>query len=313
MTDDQYTPADTSVDELATDSRYLRPRMSRLISWPGMILGVLAGFGAALYFAWVVSPLELTNIHPRQLDEGGRAQYTAMVAVSYAEGTDIDTTVERLLVVVPPGRDPFQEVADVACDLAQSGYGSSTSGIEAIRAMKTLYQLQLKTSCADDLVLVAAAPTQIVQIQLATPTPPPPPTKTPTVAPPAEPTPTAFEVFVPTPVEQDEYVLITVSTYCRLAARGLIEVYVQDFNGQGIPGQPVRARWNGGEDVFYTGLKPEISAAYADFEMENDVTYTIDMPDRSEPGTRQLQPVPCNTETGEVGRTSYRATFRPTG
>jgi hypothetical protein len=310
MTDDQFNGR---ADELSPDSRYLRPRLSRMVSWTAIILGVIAGFAVALYVAWVLSPLELTNIHPRQLAPSERAQYMSLVAVSFAQGADIDTTVERLLAVVPPGRDPFQEVADVACDLAQSGYGSTTSGIEAIRAMKTLYQLQLKTSCADDLVLVANEPTPIIQVALSTPTLLPPPTKTPTVVPPSAPSPTAFEVFVPTAVAQDEYVLINVATYCRAAPNGLIEVYVQDFNGQGIPGQPVRVRWNGGEDVFYTGLKPEISTAYADFEMDNSLTYTIDMPDRSEPGTRQLSPVACTTENGVAGRTSYRATFRPTG
>jgi hypothetical protein len=203
-------------------------------------------------------------------------------------------------------------MAQVACRLAQSGYVNSSSGIEAVRAMKTLYQLQGRSGCADELVLVAAQPTPVVNVVLPTPTPPAPPTKTPTVAPSPLPTATPLPVFVPTSEPVRQYALINVATFCDPQQSGVIEVFVQDFNGTGIPGQPVRVRWDEGEDVFYTGLKPERSPAYADFQMTDGVSYSVDMPERSEPSSRELVAAPCTTENGVRATTSYRVVFRPT-
>ncbi len=296
--------------DLPADSRYHRPRLTKLVSWTGLIMGVVVGAALALTYTWVFDPRTLVDIHPRQMETNARSEYIAAVAVSFTHNSDLELATDRLLTVVPPGKDPFQEVADVACLLAQTGYVSSSSGIEAVRAMKTFYQLQQRSGCADDIVLVAAEPTAIVTVVLPTSTPLPPPTKTATVAPTKEATPT-IAVFIPTAQPLEEYVLINVATFCDVARSGLIEVFVQDFNGTGIPGEPVRVRWDGGEDVFFTGLKPERSPAYADFEMTADVAYIIDMPDRSEPSTRELVAAPCTTEVGDRAITSYRATFRP--
>lgn len=291
----------------------MRRRLSRMISWTGLIIGLTAGIALGLFYTWQVNPLQLQNIHPRQLEPNARAQYLAAIAVSFAHNSDLQLATDRLLATVPDGRDPFQEMADVACRLAQSGYVNSTSGIEAVRAMKTFYQLQGRSGCADELILAAVAPTAVVNVVLPTPTPPAPPTKTPTVAPSPLPTATPLPVFVPTSEPVQQFVLINVATFCDPQQSGVIEVFVQDFNGTGIPGQPVRVRWDGGEDVFYTGLKSERSPAYADFQMADGISYAVDMPERSEPSSRELVAAPCTTENGVQATTSYRVVFRPSG
>ncbi len=296
--------------DLPADSRYHRPRLAKMISWTGLAIGAVLGIALALTYTWVLDPRTLDEIHPRQMEPNARSEYIAAVAVSFAHNSDLQLATDRLLTVVPPGKDPFQEVADVACLLAQTGYVSSSSGVEAVRAMKTFYQLQQRSGCADDIVLAAAQPTTVVSVVLPTATPMPPPTKTATVAPTKEATAT-IAVFVPTAQPLEDYVLINVATFCDIDRSGIIEVFVQDFNGTGIPGEPVRVRWDGGEDVFFTGLKPERSPAYADFQMTPDVAYTLDMPDRSEPSTQELVAAPCTTEVGDRAITSYRATFRP--
>lgn len=298
-------------DTLAPDSRYYRPRLSRMVSWTGLVLGLLMGMVVGLVYTWTVNPLQLEDIHPHQLEPSARASYIAAIALSFAYNPNLEQATDRLLAAVPGGRDPFQEMADVACTLAQSGYVSSSSGIKAVSAMKTFYQLQGRTGCADDLLLVANAPTPVVTVVLPTPTPMPPPTKTPTIAPTSLPTNTPLPIFVPTAPPLETYILINVITFCDVTRSGIIEAFVQDFNGAGIPGQPVRVRWENGEDVFYTGLKPERSPGYADFTMEANVAYTIDMPQRSEPSNRELVAAACTTENGDRAITSYRVVFRP--
>lgn len=296
-------------DTLAPDSRYTRHRSP--FSWAGLMIGVALGIGLGLYYAWYVNPVVEVDTRPAQLETVARARYMAGIALSFSDNSDLELALERLLTV-SRARDPFQDMADAACELVLTGHADTTAGFREVRSMVTFYQLQGRTGCADERILAVAPPTQEVVIVLPTPTERPPATKTPTVAPQTQPTPT-IPIFVPTTPPRRQYALVNVATFCEVGASGIIEVYVQDFNGDGIPGEPVRVRWEGGEDVFFTGLKPDKGLAYADFTMTPDESYTIDMPDRSEPSTRQLSAAPCSTEDGDTAVTSYRAVFRPTG
>jgi hypothetical protein len=50
---------------------------------------------------------------------------------------------------------------------------------------------------------------------------------------------------------------------------------VQDASGQPAPGVEVVVSWDGGEDRFFTGLKPELGLGYADFSMTPGVDYSL--------------------------------------
>ncbi|MEO0561505.1 MAG: hypothetical protein AAF125_05305 [Chloroflexota bacterium] len=296
-------------DELDSRSRYRRN--PSLISLPALLIGLIIGGGLGLYYTWNINPIVEVSTRPAQLATEPRGRYMAAVALSFSFDSDLTSTLNRLLTITDSGA-PFEEMASTACEMVQRGHANSNTGFREIRSMVTLYQLQGQTGCADEVVLVGSAPTQEVVVVLPTPTEAPPATKTPTVAPTRFPTATV-QVAVPTSVPVQGYVLINVATFCDTEISGVIEVYVQNFNGTGIPGEPVRVRWQDGEDIFYTGLKPERGAAYADFQMERDVAYNVDMPDRSDPSGRQLVATPCTTENGESAVTSYRVVFRPTG
>jgi hypothetical protein len=298
-------------------SRYNRPR--RPFSVRAFLIGIALGIGAGLGYAWVLNPVVEYSTEPWQLRQEDRDQYMVAVALGFAGDGNLDRAVERMLSLYPrgaPALDPFQEFADAACRLATTGYVDSNSGRRAIRSMMTFYQLQGKTGCADTLIPdINAQPTAVVQIELPTPTLPPPATKTPT--PPAgiaaATSPTPPRIVVPTSVPQRDFVLANVSTFCDEDISGVIEVFVQDFGGVGIPGQAVRVRWDGGQDTFYTGLKPERGPAYADFQMEPGREYIIEMPGRSDPSAQALGAVACTTETGARATISYRAVFLPRG
>ncbi len=309
MSDTPETLYQETSDEISPSSRYNRPPPP--VDWRVALVGIAIGIALGLYYTWYINPVVEVETRPAQLETEARSRFLAAIALSFTHDSDLPRTLERLLTVTQ-SNTPFAFMADAACDMVQRGHANSNTGFREIRSMVTLYQLQGQSGCADEVVLAAAPPTQEVVLVLPTPTAAPPATKTPTVAPTRFPTATV-QVSVPTAAPVRQYVLINVATFCDPEASGVIEVYVQDFNGSGIPGQPVRVRWDDGEDTFYTGLKPERGAAYADFEMENGQSYTIDMPDRSDPSTQQLVAVPCTTEEGAAAATSYRVVFRPTG
>ena len=53
-------------------------------------------------------------------------------------------------------------------------------------------------------------------------------------------------------------------------------VYVEDANGNGVPGVKIEISLpNGGSSDFYTGLYPEVNNGYADFNMSPESTYSM--------------------------------------
>lgn len=294
-------------------SRYQRPR--RLFSMPGILLGLILGIGGALFFTWNIAPIQEFDTEPWQLSADVKDEYVVAIAASYANDGDLGKAINRLVSLQLPG-DPIQAVADTACRLATSGYVNSSSGLSAVRSMMRLYQLQGRAGCADSMISSEdAQPGMVVTIEVPTPTATltPPPSKTPTPEA-VFPTPTSVLVIVPTNAPQNDYTLISVRNDCGTAISGLIMVEVYDSDAStGIPGAEIRARWDGGESRFFTGLKPERSPAYADFEMEPGKDYVIDMPGHADPIQQPLSAVPCTTTSGERAIVSYRVVFRAVG
>jgi hypothetical protein len=288
--------------------RYQRPR--RVVSWAGIILGLMLGVGGGLLYTWVLNPVQEFDTQPWQLTTSEREQFIVAIMIEYNYTGDFDRAFERL-AALRPQRDPIQEVADIACSLATSGYANNNSGLQAIRAMIRFYELQGRDGCATDLIIPQNTLPPVVVMELPTSTLAPPDTKTPTLEAPIRTTTTATLAVVPTNLPQSDYEIANIPTLCNLERQSLIEVNVVDFNGQGIPGQVVRVRWDGGESIFATGLKPERGAGYADFAMSPGISYVVDMPGLSDP-SQPLTATACTLEDGARATISYRVVFRPT-
>ncbi|PJF23405.1 MAG: hypothetical protein CUN56_01050 [Phototrophicales bacterium] len=290
-------------------SRYDRPRSS--ISWFALLLGLIIGAAAGLYYTWEVAPVEQTDIAPWQLREDHLDAYIIAITLSYNYTGDLSRTIQRLIDLRLDTNDPIQYVADTACKLARNGEVNTSSDLKAIRSMMVFYQQQGKTSCADQLItLDTNIPTTQVVV-LPTPTLIPPATKTPLPDSPIQPTPTSPRPFIPTNPPARTFDIVAINTFCSTEIPGVIEVRVQDFQGNEIPGQPIRVRGENVNSVFYTGLKPERGQGYADFQMEAGKAYTIEMPGLSDPSTNPLVASVCADEiTGEETILSYRVVFR---
>lgn len=293
-------------------SRYTRPRT--YFSPVALVIGLVIGLGGALYYAWNIDQPQEFDTAPWQLRQPDRQAYLVAIMISHAYRGDLAETIDQLIALDLPGADPIQQVAEVACDLARSGYVNSSSGLRAIRRMMTFYQQQGKSGCADALIPLTDDTTQpVLELTPPTATLLPPASKTPTPLPPVLPTPTppTAVVLLPTTAPTTSFTIVDgPRSFCSAEASGVIEVRVQDFEGQGIPGQPVRVRWDAGESTFFTGLKPERGPAYADFEMEAGRSYVVEMPGLSDPSRVPMTADPCFTESGEQVLTSYRVVFR---
>ena len=70
----------------------------------------------------------------------------------------------------------------------------------------------------------------------------------------------------------------------------------------------VVATWPGGEQLFYTGLKPELGVGYADIEMTPGITYTLRLAGAGQ-SVSDLTAFECEESGGERYWGSWLLTF----
>jgi hypothetical protein len=87
-----------------------------------------------------------------------------------------------------------------------------------------------------------------------------------------------------------------------------IQIQVKDAAGKGVSGVKALIDWEGGQDSFTTGLKPELGRGYADFTMTPGLVYTLRLTESGQPLTG-LKAEECKTSRGEKYWGTWLLTF----
>jgi hypothetical protein len=85
-------------------------------------------------------------------------------------------------------------------------------------------------------------------------------------------------------------------------------VEIQDAAEQPVPSIELVVIWDGGEDHFFTGLKPELSLGYADFLMTPGVVYSLRLVDGGQT-VNDLTAAECLSDDGSRYWGSWILTF----
>lgn len=162
--------------------------------------------------------------------------------------------------------------------------------------------------------------TQIVSATLAiSPTQPLPGAPSPTVTPspaltrsitrtPTR-TPTLLPTRTATPTPGAPFVLDSLRQVCNSdLSDPLLQVEALDAARQPVFGVEVLVQWPGGQDRFFTGLKPEIGAGYGDFTMTPGVVYLLQIAGGGQP-VPDLTAPECEDAGGERYWGSWRLVF----
>jgi hypothetical protein len=269
-----------------------------------LLIGAIIGALIGLFYALRVDPRVTIDVNFSQLSEGDKRNVLILISLAYAQDRRIEVAAQRLLNL---DKD-WQAVADAACELAQTGYASTNTGLRAIRSMVELAGSQGYSGCASALIPVFTATPRPSPTPrpTATPTRPAVPTKTPTEPPLNTPLPLALQV---TPTPRGEFIVANIVPFCDPRLPAVIEFSVRDTNGNGIPAVPIDVRFGNVRQRLFTGLKPERDSGYADFQMTPDEIYRAELPALSEP-TRPLEASACTAQDGTRTRTSYRVIFQ---
>ena len=239
------------------------------------ILGGLAiGLALGLLIAWVVAPVQYSDTSPSSLRAEFKDQYRAAIASAYNASHNLGRAQARLALL----GDANEEQALVSQAERMIAQGSSPDSAFEIAVL--LDALKAKEQASTTATEIAPSPTQGITPSTQTPfgaaTVTPMETDTPGPSPTSRPTATLRPTSTATPTQGPPFVLLTREEVCDSNIQpGLLMVDVQNSKRQPIPGVALIISWSGGEEKFFTGLKPEVSDGYADYQMQPDVTYSL--------------------------------------
>jgi hypothetical protein len=226
-----------------------------LIGW---LLALSAGFGLGIFIAWYVVPVSYTDAQPWDLSSGAKDDYLRMIASSYAVDNDFRAAGRRVYYLQLA--DPQARLGDLARTdtnvktqqaLIKLLLGLRQPAAALVLPTYTPRSIRNPSPAARVTVIVVEPTTDPPTLPLATDEPTPlPPTSEPNPAAPR------FELVRKEALD------------CQAVGGGAaLVVQVQDFGGRGVPGVAIEVNSERGNEVFYTGLKPERGAGLADLEV----------------------------------------------
>ncbi len=276
-----------------------------------ILLALLAGFGLGLVYSWIISPLRVTNADPVALRADFKDTYRAAIAASYAATGNLPSAQARLSLL----KDANSVEALNAQAQRMMANGDSLQQADQIAA------LALALDGNSDNIPTSIPATEIasnIEVDSTLTIPPPPPDApivlTETQAPaetqliPVASTPRPTRTAIPT--LGAPFTLSGQEDLCDTnLPDGLLQIIVLNSNRRQMPGIKIVITWDGGEEGFFTGLKPELGDGYADYLMTPNITYTIQLANGSDVATGISAPT-CQTPDGGTFLGGIKLTFQ---
>ena len=283
----------------------------RRIPWD-VLLALLAGLGLGLVYSWMISPLRVVDARPTSLRADFKDAYRSAIAAAYAATGNIIRAQTRLNLLEDANSvealngqaqrmlasgDSFQQ-ADQLAALALALKDDSKSVPTAVPETKIVNNIQVTSTATipppppDVLILLTETqqPVDVTQPAAIASTPRPTQTAIPTLGAPF------------TLTGQEETCDVNLSD-------GLLQVLVLNSNRRQMAGVRIIITWDGGEEQFFTGLKPEMGNGYADYIMTPNILYTVQLGVGSDVAS-ELTPSTCQTSSGETFFGGVKLTFQ---
>ena len=291
----------------------------RRIPWD-VLLALLAGVGLGLVYSWVISPVRVIDTEPVILRADFKDQYRSAIAAAYAATGNLPRAQARLSVVgdtdsisalnaqaqrMLASGQPFQEADQVAA-LALALGDDNNGNVEPTATEVAITKITTKTG--------NITPTSTL--------PPPPPdlpillTETPQTI---EAEPTQQVIIIESTPRPTRTSIPTFGAPFKLTGQdttcdtnlpdGLLQVIVYNTNRKQLAGIKIVITWDGGEEQFFTGFKPEIGNGYADFIMTPNRTYTVQLARGSDIASGLITST-CQTSNGETFFGGIKLTFQ---
>ncbi len=266
-----------------------------------LLTGLAIGAVLGVLYAWGVQPVKYKDTPPASLRTDFKDQYRALIASAYMADGDLVRARARLDLL--GDADVYQVLAEQAqrtlANASQLGEGAMQEaralGVLAVALGQPVATVAGPAQSSPSPLPSQGTPSSTPALNTLTPTPPALPatpigispspgtstvtaqsTQPTTAGKTPSPTITRLPTRTFTPTPGAPFALKSEELACNPDQNTpLIVLQTNDAAGQGVPGVEVVVSWDGGENHFFTGLKPELGLGYADFTMTPGVVYSL--------------------------------------
>ncbi|MFN8385618.1 MAG: hypothetical protein U0X92_04245 [Anaerolineales bacterium] len=225
-----------------------------------LLLALLAGLGLGLLYSWVLSPAQVVDSAPVALRSDFKDQYRSAIAAAFNSTGNLDRARARLNLI--GDTDPIEALNAQAQRMIASGkFNKRTrsprlplpSRRETLSPRRLNLQRRTRSQRRSQLPLRVKRFPHPQRKRSFTSTPEVSPTQT--IIFESTPRPTR----TPIPTLGSPFALNGQESICDSnLPDGLLQVLVLNPKRRQLPGVEIRITWDGGEDQFFTGLKPEL-------------------------------------------------------
>ncbi len=283
--------------------------MKKILGFWHLLGGLILGIGLGLVISWILLPQATTDIAPSMLQSDFKDKYRALIAVAYLSTGDLPRAKSRLA--------PLNDVDTVSAIESQAqrtlAEGDSSESLEALAVLA----VELRKEIA--LTQIIATSTEFITQPPRTSTPmgtPPTPTAVyiddlavATLTPIPFFTRTPASTTVASPTARAPYILKTQDEICSTnISEALLMVFVSDESQKELSGVEIIITWDGNEEHFFTGLKPDLNRGYADFAMDPNQNYSLRLATGSTAASNLSAPA-CQDDEGNHYWGSLRLKF----
>lgn len=280
-----------------------------------IVLALLAGIGLGLVYAWMISPLRVTDADPSILRADFKDQYRSAIAAAYTASGNLPRAQARLKLL--QDTNPIDVLnAQAQRMLAQGQAAQAADQVAALARALDADQgaaIPVSNPATETPVILAITPTlnlfppsaEVTFVLTETPG-----AQLIEETQPAASTPRPTRTSIPTATQGIPFKLTGQDQVCDPnLTEGLLQIVVLSSSRKQLPGMEVDVTWEGGEEQFFTGLKPELGNGYADFTMAPGVSYTVQLAAGSDIATGLVAPA-CQSESGEAFNGGFKLTYQ---
>jgi hypothetical protein len=282
--------------------------------FPWEVIPVLAlGIGLGIFYAWMIAPVRYINTTPNTLRADFKDQYRMLIAASYASTHDLARAKSRLELI--GDADPVQALTAQAQRMLADG-----QPFDVVQQVAILAD-DLQSGVAHIPPTAVTESSTSLESPTSTPTAVLPKTETPQTAPIESPTVEIINTVIPmtitprpthtpAPTAGAPFILLSNDKVCNPnLTDGLLQISVIDSHHHQMPGVEIIITWDGGEEHFFTGFKPDIANGYADYIMQANVAYTVRIAESGTPVPNLIAPA-CTDSSGQTYTGGFHLTFQ---
>ena len=273
-----------------------------------LIVGLIIGAALGLSYAWIISPTRYIDTVPSSLRADFKDQFRVAISAAYAATSDIQRARARLALL--GDEDSLKALSAQAQQMLANG-GDSETANQIAQLASDLNGKNIAQPVNTQTIFTPQANTTLIPSPNETDTL----SQTESISTPSQPqaplsTATPRPTRTPTATPGAPFTVLSQETICKTnLTEALLQVYVIDSHRHPLPGVELIVTWDGGEDHFFTGFKPELGNGYADFQMQSGTSYTLRVGSGGTPATGLTVPS-CPSAKGDAFNGGLSITFQ---